>query len=200
MRAALMAVFVMLGSPMLASAQTSSERAPVVLVIDSGPLRINADRLTRAVSRALTRDVVRFTDPRAAGAVERLTIAYDADRLWHVQLDARGRTVTMIERAVSPGAIDSRLAEACRQAMAELEMAQEAPAPAAPLSEPASRAYAQIGHLLWTQEILDPFVEAPRPMRREIAIFSEVIDPFAPIAARRSVFSEVLDPWDATSQ
>lgn len=202
MRAALMAVFVMLGSPTLALAQASSERAPVVLVIDSGPLRLNSDRLARAVSRALTRDVVRLTDPRAGAAIERLTIAYDADRLWHVRVEAHGHSVTLIERAVPPGAVDSRLADSCRRAMAELEAAHEAPAtaPVTPLPEPDPRAYAQAGYFLWTQEILDPFVEAPRPMRREIAIFSEVIDPFAPIAARRSVFSEVLDPWEPLSQ
>jgi hypothetical protein len=205
MRATLLAALVVLGSPAAAFAQPSStteahesEARPVVLVIDPGPLRISAERLSRAVSRALARDIVRLTDPRASGALHVLTIAYDAERRWYVRLDAQGKTVTMIERAVPPGAIDSHLADTCRRAMMELETTQDAPA-ALPVTPPSSdpiRGMAQrSGYFVWAQEILDPFVDVPRPTRHEIAIFSEVIDPFAPAAARRSAFTEVLDPW-----
>lgn len=209
MRTALLAVFVVLGSPAAAFAQAPStsepapeappsERGPVVLVVDPGPLRISTDRLSRAISRVLVRDIVRLTDPRASDALHRLTIAYDAARRWYVRLEARGNTVTMIEQAVPPGAIDSHLADACRRAMMELETAHEAPVtqPTAPPSDSARDAFppsSWSGSFVWAQEILDPFVDMPR--RREVAVFSEVIDPFAPTATRRSPFTEVLDPW-----
>lgn len=196
MRAALVVALVMFGSHGVASAQAAdasqmheSERGPIVLMIDPGPLRISADRLGHAIAHVLARDVVRLVDPRAREARHVLAIAYDTERRWHVRLESGGKSITMIENAVPPGAIDDRLADACRRAMSamrELERTEELP-----VEVPVDRVW-NVFSRSRAQEILDPFVDVPH---REVAILSEVIDPFAPVAARRSVLTEVLDPW-----
>lgn len=161
-----------------------------MLVVDPGPVRMSSARLARTLSRTLLRDVVRITDERARDAVGTLTIAHDAGVRWHVRFESRGRGATIVQRVTRPGAIDLLLADAARRAIADVESPREpSSAPARP-HDPASSVY-----LVWADEILDPFADVPPPPRREMAIFSEVIDPFAPAASRHRQFTEVLDPW-----
>jgi hypothetical protein len=194
-RAVLLALLLALVSAVPAQAQDVpvAPAAPrvIVLVVDPGRVRMSSERLGRALSRTLLRDVVRITDDRARDAAGTLTIAHDSGQRWHVRFESRGRAATVVQRVTRPGAIDLILAEAARRAVDDVEARREpASAPARPGRDAAASMY-----LAWADEILDPFADMPPPPRREMAIFSEVIDPFAPAASRHRTFTEVLDPW-----
>lgn len=194
MRAVVSVLLVVLAMPSLAHAQAMAlgapERGTLVLVVDSGQARVAADRLARSISSALLREVVRITDERARDAVGTLTIAHDAGARWQVRFESRGRSATLVATVARGTSVDDSLADASRRVVVEVE---SMPDPA--LLAAQRRATSNSRSALWADEILDPFPDAPRPPRREMAIFSEVIDPFAPAASRRRPFTEVLDPW-----
>lgn len=198
MRAVLFVLFVVLAVPTIAQAQASSlgvpARGAVVLVVDPGSARISTERLSRTVASALVREVVRITDERARDAVGTLTIAHATGARWHVRFESRGRASTLVETISRAGTLDESLADASRRVVAELE---SMPDPAIVVAQRRARAATDGSslYLVWTDEILDPFADVPSPPRREMAIFGEVIDPFAPAASRRGPFTEVLDPW-----
>ncbi|UJR82543.1 hypothetical protein [Sandaracinus amylolyticus] len=176
--------------PQLVAAQDA--RGAVVLVVDPGQARINPERLRRTIATALGRELVRITDPEAHGASGTLTVAHSARARWLVRFDATGASASTVAEITRSGLYDETIADAARRVVGEVEAA--AAARSAP-TRPAARSSADTTYVVWADEILDPFAHTPPPPRREIAIASEVIDPFAPIAARHRTFSEVLDPW-----
>lgn len=174
------------------AAPTAEGRTALVLVVDAGRARVNPDRLLRTVEGTLGRAVVRITDARASAAVGTLTFAHESRGRWLVRFDTTGGSASTIAEITRPGIYDVTLAQAARRVVAEIET-QPAPTPSPPSAQaPRSTDFHYVG---WADEILDPFSGVPAPPRRELAIASEVLDPFAPVAARRVTFSEVLDPW-----
>ena len=120
---------------------------------------------------------------RATGAAGTLTVAAGTGRRWLVRYDAGGHHATRTRVVERPALLSSGIVELAQLVVAELEVS--------PRADPAEFAY-----LLWDDEILDPFAGLPRPPRREVAIVSEVLDPFAPAALRhRDPWAEVIDPW-----
>ncbi|MDQ3034612.1 MAG: hypothetical protein M3Y87_19540 [Myxococcota bacterium] len=190
MRAALFAIAAIAVMLPAAVRAQESPRGVIVLVLDRGSARVDGEELGRAIAHAVARDVVRITDDRARDATGTLTIAHDAGTRWHVRFESRGRSASVVER-VRPRALDAMLADASLRVLTDVESAPE-PVTAGPGRAGYDRS---LMYVVWTDEILDPFVDAPSPPRRELAIFSEVIDPFAPAASRRGPFAEVLDPW-----
>jgi hypothetical protein len=179
----------------------ANARGPVVMVLDPGRARIGADRLLRAVAREVGRDVIRITDDRARDASGTLTIAYEGANRWLVRYDSRGLAAVTRERVARPAMLQGAIARASAQVIFQLE---PPPAPAAPVTAASTGATVPPPrperddmslYVAWADEILDPFAGLPPPPRREMAIYSEVIDPFAPPAARRAGWTEVLDPW-----
>lgn len=175
-----------------ASAQARDPR-PIVLVVDPGRARMSSDRLLRAIAAATEREVVRITDERARDPIGTLTIAYEAPTRWLVRYESRGRSASAHERIARPGALHATLAAAAARLFAELDAAPATTS--APPPPPRPRDDRTL-YVAWADEILDPFAGLPPPPRREVAIYSEVLDPFAPAAARRVVWTEVVDPWD----
>ncbi|AKF04857.1 hypothetical protein [Sandaracinus amylolyticus] len=193
MRALLPALVIALAALVPEPAAAQDARGAVVLVVDPGHARINPERLRRTIASTLGRELVRITDPQAHGATGTLTIAHSARARWLVRFDATGGSASTVAEITRPGRYDETIADAARRVIGEVEAATDVrSAPTRPNAR--SGAGADI-YVVWVDEILDPFEHTPPPPRREIAIASEVIDPFAPIAARHRTFSEVLDPW-----
>jgi hypothetical protein len=173
--------------------------ALVVLVIDTGTVRINPERLRRAVESSLGRAVVRITDPRARHATTTLVIAHEEGTRWLLRYEGEGAVGTGRAEVARPGLYDVALASAARRVVAGAVRAVAA-TPAASGSSPpalAEAAPARRPELLatgWSHEILDPFVNVPWPSGR-LAMASEVLDPFTPPSTHPARFSEVLDPW-----
>jgi hypothetical protein len=181
-----------------ARAQDAGARAPIVLVVDPGPLRIVPDRMVRAVSTALARDVVRVTDPRASAAAGTLTVAYRGRQTWLVRYDdGHGHVATAEVSVPRPGRLSATIARAATPLVADVEGG--AAGLGAPSATPTARE-ADEPTSMWlasASEILDPFVGLPRPTTGTwhlAGYYSEVIDPFAPPGTVRSM-PEVLDPW-----
>lgn len=205
MRAFLFALaLAMLAAP--AAAQDAPSARPLVVVVDPGPARINAERLRRTLEATLRREVVRITDERANDAAGTLTLARASEARWLVRFEgarssSSAATASTFAEISRPGLYDVVLAGAARRVVDEAEAATPQPPSAAAQPSPSdaedrARVAASAGEYTigWADEILDPFENLPPLPRREIASATEVIDPFAPLTARRA-FSEVLDPW-----
>lgn len=205
-RSCLLVLAILSLAPPLAAAQgVAADARPIVLVVDPGRARVSSDRLLRVIAAATSRELVRITDDRARDPAGTLTIAYEARGTWLVRFDRQGRSAIAHERVTRPGALDASLAAAARRVIGEVAVAERGGAPGRAPAEAARPSPAQARdddeslYIAWADEILDPFAGLPPPERREVAIYSEVIDPFAPAAARQSAWSEVLDPWEARS-
>jgi hypothetical protein len=183
---ALVVALLVLAQP--AAAQTEEV---VVLVLDAGSVRVNAEAVGRAIATAIARPVVRMTDERAQTATARLTIAFSTPDRWVLRYESQGQVAWVSDRIARPGVLRARLAE-LSQGLVERVGAS----PAAQRRE----AWSEDVILALQNEIVDPFADQPAlPRARPISVlWSEVVDPFrgdAPRAQPREVWSEVLDPW-----
>jgi hypothetical protein len=189
-RWALLAV-ALAGSWALPGAHAKAQRERVVvLVIDAGSMRVNADSIGRAIEGALRRPVVRMTDERAQRATGRLTIAFSNPNRWVLRYEAEGQVAWVSDRILRPGALRSRLVELSQGLVTRLEGS----------SPERRRAWNEDVILALQNEIVDPFRDdPPRARPRPITVlWSEVVDPFRDQPARArvtEVWSEVLDPW-----
>jgi len=184
--AALVMTLLALAQP--ARAQTEEV---VVLVLDAGSVRVNAEAVGRAIATAIARPVVRMTDERAQAATARLTIAFSTPDRWVLRYESQGQVAWVSDRIARPGVLRARLAE-LSQGLVERVGAS----PAARRRE----AWSEDVILALQNEIVDPFAdEPPLPRARPISVlWSEVVDPFgadSPRSHPREVWSEVLDPW-----
>lgn len=186
MATALATALLVLAEP--AQAQTQDV---VVLVLDAGSVRVNADAVGRAIAAAIERPVVRMTDERAQSATARLTIAFSSPDRWVLRYEAQGQVAWVSDRIARPGTLRARLAELSQGLVERVG------------GSPATRrreAWSEDVVLALQSEIVDPFADQPPlPRSRPITVlWSEVVDPFRgdpPRAQRREVWSEVLDPW-----
>lgn len=169
-------------------AEAQANEPVVVLVVDAGTMRVNVDSLSRAISSAIARPVVRMTDERAPSATGRLTIAFSTPNRWVLRYEANGQVAWVSDRITRPGALRGRLAELSHDLVSRVETTGR------------RSDWNEDVILALQNEIVDPFAGAPEPPRSRpvTVLWSEVIDPFreAPPRARVSeVYSEVLDPW-----
>src|SRR5690606_41328091 len=93
MATALATALLVLAEP--AQAQTQDV---VVLVLDAGSVRVNADAVGRAIAAAIERPVVRMTDERAQSATARLTIAFSSPDRWVLRYEAHGQVDWVCDR------------------------------------------------------------------------------------------------------
>jgi len=186
MATALATALLVLAEP--AQAQTQDV---VVLVLDAGSVRVNADAVGRAIAAAIERPVVRMTDERAQSATARLTIAFSSPDRWVLRYEAQGQVAWVSDRIARPETLRARLAELSQGLVERIK------------GSPATRhreAWSEDVVLALQSEIVDPFADQPPlPRSRPITVlWSEIVDPFRgdpPRAQRRKVWSEVLDPW-----
>lgn len=172
------------------SAEAQREEV-IVLVVDAGSMRVNADSVGRAIAGAIDRPVVRMTDARAQSATARLTIAFSTPDRWVLRYESQGQVAWISDRIARPASLRARLAELSQDLVARVE------------TSPAARrrdAWNEDVILALQNEIVDPFAGDPPPRRsRPVSVlWSEVVDPFRsdpPRAHVREVWSEVLDPW-----
>ncbi|MCZ7679892.1 MAG: hypothetical protein M5U28_14490 [Sandaracinaceae bacterium] len=176
------------------AAEAQGGEQVVVLVVDSGTMRVNVDSLGRAISGALSRPVVRMTDDRAQTATGRLTIAFSNPNRWVLRYEANGQVAWVSDRITRPGELRGRLAELSQSLVTRVETAERR-----------SSTWGEDVILALQNEIVDPFADSPEPPRSRpvTVLWSEVVDPFRdqpPRAQVGEVWSEVLDPWAAEAR
>lgn len=180
----------LLGSAL--SASLAVAQAPLVVIVDAGQVRLDADALRAEVGAATGREVVAATDPRA-GESDLLVLAHVGARRWVLRYQHADH-VAWVERSVRPGALRAALGRASVELATEvLARALE---PAAASRETAVLADAQQApRRAWTlrppTDLLDPFARWD-PLRMAFAL--ALVEPFeAPRARAR--WAEVVDPF-----
>jgi len=149
---------------------TPAAAQDVVVVIDAGPVAVDAAALRAELAEAIDRPVLSLADEASRAADETLTIAHVGADRW-VLRHQRGAQVTWVERAsVEPSAVHTTLLEA-----------------AAALLEPATTfAGAELD-----SDVMDPFADRWDPL--QIALATELHEPFDGGVAHAT--GELTDPF-----
>lgn len=200
------------------AAQPVETRRPIVAVIETGPLRVEPDRLRRALAARLGREVLRITDLHARDPAGTLMIVYRRMGRWWVRFEADGRSAERHERVLRPGLLAASLGAVALRLIAEVQTADEAPATSAPEPAPAPGAAmasgpapalgsamawgpapapgsamasgpAPVPHALLQRGSLDPY---------RFAWDEGIVDPFAASEALRGgvgLVTELVDPF-----
>lgn len=149
---------------------TPAAAQTVVLVIEAGPARVDADALRREVAEASGREVVALSDTRAAAARESVSAGSADGRLWVLRHDRDGHTAwRTTEAATLARVIGELLASDWTHANGDV---------LDPWRWDPLRAALRL-------ELMEPFA------RRTRYAWAELVDPFvAPDA-----WVDVLDPW-----
>jgi hypothetical protein len=186
--------------------------APLVVVVDAGPLRLDADALRDEVASATGREVITPADPRATGS-DLLVVAHASGRRWVLRYQ-HGAASYWAEREIRPGALRTALAEAsaslAQQAMAA--PAAPAPEPVAEPTPPPEPTSAPCAVEAWPPEthadVVNPFLGWD-PLRVAIALslmepferslpaasrwaWGTIVDPFA---IHGDAWADLMDPW-----
>ena len=186
---------------MMAMPAGVSAQDVLVVTIEPGPVRVNADRLRQQIAESTSLTVVGLIDERAQGADSALTIARAGNREWVLRYRS-GATDVWARQTLAPGAVRRGLVAAGRDLIARGQRqapVARATVPAAVTPAPTPVAPHTESWVRHDVDVMDPFAATDHWDPLRVALDGELQDPFNdPSLASRppAIWADLADPYE----